>query len=89
MGRRGVHHMQQEGGAACLLEGGAEGGHQFVREFADEPHGVGQQHPAAVRQGQPPEGGVQGRKELIGLEYPRLGQAVEQGGLARVRVADQ
>ena len=37
----GVDDVQQEIGVGRLLEGGAEGGEQVLRQIADEPDGVG------------------------------------------------
>ena len=53
---RGVAHVQDHVGLGHLLQRGAEGGHQFVRQLADEADGVGQDHPPPGRQPQPAHG---------------------------------
>jgi hypothetical protein len=60
-----------------------------VGQPTDEADRIGDQHPAAVGQGEPTQGRIQGREELIGLENARLGQAIEERRLAGVGVADE
>jgi hypothetical protein len=73
---------------AGLLERGAEGIHQLVRELADEAHGVGQQVVSAVGSKQA-RGGVEGVEQTISNSHRRAGQGVQQRRLAGVRIAGQ
>ena len=52
-------------GRQHLLQGGAEGGHQFGRQVGDKPHCVGQDDAGALRQLYPPHGGVQGGEQQV------------------------
>jgi hypothetical protein len=73
-----------------LMQGGFKRLNQFVRQVADETHGVGQGSRALfVAEPQRTRGGVQRGKKLIGREGTGLDEAVEQGRLARIGVADQ
>ncbi|MNY39740.1 hypothetical protein D3C86_1744420 [compost metagenome] len=72
-----------------LFEGGAEGGHQHVGQVLDEADRVRDQGHLAIGQHQAPRGGVQGGEEPVLGEHRGPGQGVEEGGLARVGVADQ
>ena len=54
----------------------------------DEADGVGEQHGLAAGQLEPPGGGVEGGEEPVLDEHAGVGEPVEQGGLAGVRVAD-
>ena len=70
-----------------LLQGGLEGLHQMVGQFSDEAHRVGDQHRAGVGDLQGAGGGIQRIKQTVAGGDPRVGEGVEQGGLARVGVA--
>ena len=58
-------------------------------EIGYEPDGVHQHQGASARQRHPPQGRVEGREELVGRMHSGSRQAVEEGGLAGVRVADE
>ena len=58
----------------------------MVGQAAQQAHRVNEHHPAAVRQLQPPRGGVQGGEELILRQHPRLGEGVKEGGFPHVGV---
>ena len=84
-----VAYVQDDVGLAHLFQGRAEGFHQFVRQVGDEAHRVRQDGRPAVGEVQHPQGGVEsGEEHVLGHDLG-LGQAVEQGRLAGVRVADQ
>ena len=80
--------MDQE---VCLrydVEGGLERLDQLVRQLLDESHRVGQEHGLAAGEVQTARGGVERREQPVLDEDPGVGQSVQQGGLAGVRVAD-
>ena len=76
-------------GRPHLLERRAEGRDQHGRQVGDEADGVGQDRRAAVRQLDQPHGRIEGGEQHVGRHHLRPGQAVEQGRLAGVGVADQ
>ena len=61
----------------------------MVRQFADEPDRVGEEHLREARHLQATGGGVEGGEELVLGQHRRAGQAVEEGRLASVGVADE
>ena len=65
IGMGNVTHMHHHVGLQHFLQGGAEGGHQFVRKVGDEPHRIGQDDLAPRRQNQGAHGGVQGGEQLV------------------------
>ena len=79
--------MEQQIGKGQLLQGGFKGLHQVVRQLADKSHRVRQQHGAGVGYLQGAGGGVQGVEQAVIGGDVRPGEAVEQGGLARVGIA--
>src|SRR5262245_43599842 len=81
--------MDEEVGVDDLLEGRTERLDQLVRESLHEADGVGGEHGFATGQAELAGGGVEGGEEAVLDQHVGVGQAVEQGGLARVRVADQ
>ncbi len=86
----GVDHVQQQVGVGRLLQGGAEGLHQLVRQVADEAHGVRQRHRGLhLLQVHRAGGGVERGEQLVGDVGVGLDQRVEQRGLAGVGVAHQ
>ena len=60
-----------------------------MRQLPYETDGIREQHFFAARQREFSRGRIQGRKELIFREYARIREAVQQGRLARIRIADQ
>ncbi len=89
LGRRRVDDMDEQVGVFDHLEGGAEGLDQLVRELADEPDGVGQQHRLTAGQRQPPRPRVEGGEQAVLDEHARVGEPVEQRRLAGVGVAHE
>ena len=89
-GAGGVDHMQQQIGLSSLVQRGFEGLDQFVRQVADEPHGVAERN-RALRFAQPqgPRGGVQRRKQLVGRVGARFDHAIKKRRFASVGVAHQ
>ncbi len=81
--------MHQEVGLLHDLEGGAERLHQLVRQLADEPDGVREQDRLAAGQGQTARAGVERREQAVLDQHARVGESVEQRGLAGVGVAHQ
>ena len=57
--------MQQEVRAGRLLQGAAEGGHELVRQLADKPDRVGEEHDLPPGKPPPPYGGIEGGEEAI------------------------
>ena len=84
-----VADMQDDVGLLHLLQGGAEGLDQLVRQVGDEAHGVGHDGGPPVRQLQHPKRRVEGGEQHVLGHHLGLGQAVEEGRLAGVGVADQ
>ena len=85
----GVNDVDQQVGVAQLLQGGPEGVHQMVGQLRDEANRVGQEHRQPIRDLELAGGGVQGvEKPVVGRDVGP-GQAVQQGGFARVRIAHQ
>src|SRR5690554_7727375 len=89
LGIGGVDHMPQLIGLTGFLQRGTEGLYQLLRQMADETYGGGQHDRAYIDQLDAAQGRIQGREQLIGGVYRRLGQPVEQGGFAGVGIADQ
>ena len=87
MGR--IDHVQQEVSVHGLLERGVEGGHEMVRKSLEEPDRVREQHGAAVAKSPLSRARVERREEHVGSELVRTCEAVEQRGLAGVRVAHE
>jgi hypothetical protein len=59
-------------------------------QVTDKSHGVRQGHGALrFAQIQLARGGVQGRKQLVSGISPGFHQSIEQGGFARVGIANQ
>ena len=82
-----VHHVQQQVGVGDLLERGAEGLDQLMRQVPDEADGVGQGEDPAVGGAGSAGGRVEGGEQRVLDQHPGVGQPVEQRGLARVGVA--
>ena len=57
-----VDHMQQHVGLAHFLERRAETRHKMVRQFPDEPHGIGEQHLLLLAKHDVAREGVERRK---------------------------
>ena len=80
--------MDDQIGLDHFLERGAERGDEMGRQVRDEADRVGQDDDRAVRQPDPPQGRVEGREQHVLGKHGRAGQAVEQGRLAGIGVAD-
>ena len=82
--------MQQQIGIGGFAQRGLECIDEFVRQVADEAHGVGQRHRALCAfKVELTRGGVQRGEKLVGRVGLRIHQGVEQRRLARIGVADQ
>ena len=79
--------MKQQVGIGHHAESGRKRLNQIVRQLADEPHRVGHQHRLAAGQSETAGGGVQCGEETIAHQGVGPAKLVEQGGLARIRVA--
>ena len=84
----GVHDVEQQVGVGELLERRAERVHEVRRQVADEAHRVGDDHLAVAREAQPAARRIERREELVLGEHVRVGERVEERGLAGVGVAD-
>ena len=78
--------MQNHVGVGNLLQGGAERLHQLGRQRAHETYRVGEGVADAVGGLRLTDGRVQGCEQGVLHEHARVGQTVQQGGLAGVRV---
>ena len=85
----GIDDMQQQRGFARFGQRGLEGGHQFVRQIADETHGVGDHHLRSAGKCQPAHRGIERREQLVGHVGLFTREAAKQRRLAGVGVADQ
>ena len=83
-----IHDMDQQVGVDHHVERRTEGLDQLVGQLADEADGVGQEDGLAAGELQAPRGGVERGEEAILDQDPGVGHAVQKGGLAGVRVAD-
>ncbi len=85
---RGIEHVQQEVGLLHLFERRLERGHQVGGQFLNETNGVGEEHLAPV--GQPHQAGrrIEGDEQRVLDLHLRVGQGMEQGRFAAVRIAD-
>ena len=88
LGMADIHDVEQQVRLHDFFEGGFEGFDQAVGQFADETHGVGQQHVLVGRQAQAPGGRIERGEQFILGQDLGAGEAVEQGGFAGVGVAD-
>ncbi len=81
--------MQDEVRLAGLLQRRAKCGDQLVRQIPYEADSIGQHDLRAVRQLEAANSRVQGRKKLVLDVHAGIGQRIEQGRLAGIRVADK
>ena len=84
-----VHQVDDQVGPADLLQRRLERLDQVVGQLGDEPDGVGEGGGPPTGQVEAPGRGVEGREQLVLDQDPGAGEAVEQGRLAGVGVADQ
>ena len=84
-----VAHVQDQVGREHLFQRGAEGRDQRGRQVGDEAHRVGEDDMGARRQGQLAHGRIKGGEDLVARVDSGPGEAVEQGRLAGIGVADQ
>src|SRR6478672_2451679 len=82
-----VDDVEQQVAVGDLLKRRAERLDQAVGQVADEAHGVGHRVDAAVSGRRTPRGGVERREERVLDQHARVGEPVEQRGLAGVGVA--
>ena len=54
-----IDHVQQQVGFPRLFQGRLKRCHQIMGQIPDKPHRIGQQHGAALRRSQAPQGGIQ------------------------------
>ena len=83
-----IDDVYQEIGHDDFLERRFERVHEVVREPANEAHRIGDEQLLVAPEYKLTRRRIEGRKQLVGGEDLRAGQRVEQGGLARVGVAD-
>ena len=88
VGGAGVDDVHQVVGPCRDLERALEALDQTVRQAADEPDGVGEQHRLTAGQREPTRRRVERGEQPVLDEHARAGQLVEQRRLAGVRVAD-
>ena len=86
-GRR-VDDVDEQVGFGRHFERRLERLDELVRQLADEPDGVGQQHRLASRAAQAPGSGVERREQPVLDEHAGVGEVVQQRRLAGVRVPD-
>ena len=80
-----VHEVEHEIGVGHLGERAAERRHEVVRQFADEPHRVGQQHhPAPRAEMRLAQTRIEGREETVLGEDAGAGEAVEELSLIHI-----
>ena len=84
----GVDDVHEHIGERRLLQCGAEGFDELMRQIAHEPDGVGERELTAVLGRRLPHRGIQGGEELVADHDIGVGEPVEQGGLPGVGVAD-
>ena len=84
-----VGHVQQQMGLAGFLQRRLETLDQMVRQVADEPHRVAQQHRPPAGQLPAARAGVERGEQGILHEHVGARQGVHQRALAGVRIADQ
>ncbi len=84
-----VDEVHEQVGVDDLFQRRTESLDQLVRQPAHESDGVGEHDGLTAGEVQPPHGGVEGGEELVLDEDARVREPVEQGRLARVRVADE
>ena len=89
VGRRSVHHVQQQRGLNHLFQRGAECLHQRSRQIADETDRIAEQHLAARGQRDVPHSRIERGKHSCISNHRSARQAIEQRGFSRVRVAHQ
>ena len=85
----GIHHVQQQMRFARLLQCRLKRGHEFVRQLADEAHGVRQHHRRAARKTQAAHGWIEGGEQLVRDIDLAAGKRIEQRRFTGVGVADQ
>ena len=85
----GIDEVQNQVGFARLLQRRTERRDQLVRQVPDEAHRVGQHDGASVGQFEAADRRVQRREKLVLDVDARIGERIEQGRLAGIRVAHQ
>jgi hypothetical protein len=89
VGRRAVHHVDQEIGQPHRVEGGPESLDQLVGQLAHEAHRVGHQHRLTAGQGELARARVERHEQPVPRQRVGIGQPVEQRRLPGVGVAHQ
>ncbi len=84
-----IDDMQQQIGVARFFERRPERLDQLVRQMTNEAHRISNHYRPQVIQIQTTQGGIKRSEKLVRSENRRLGQRVEQRGLASVGVAHQ
>ena len=84
-----IGDMQQQRRPLHLFQRRPKRRYQGVRQVADKPHCIRQQHFALRGQSHRPDRRVKGGKQLGGFQHSRLGQSVKQGGLAGIGISHQ
>ena len=86
---RGVDHMDEQIRLDDFFKRGLERLDEVMRKFADEPHRVGEQRELVVRQFELARGRVERGEKFVVRQNARLGEGVDEGGFAGVRVTNQ
>ena len=89
LGIRQVDDVQQHVGVGQLLERGLEGLDEMRGQLADEADRVGEQDLRRLVDLETARRGVERVEQAVVRRDVRAGKAVEQGGLARVGIADE
>ncbi len=89
-GRRGnIDYMQDQGGLGDFFEGRAEGLHQGGGQVADEADSIAHQDAPFRGKHERPHGGIECGEHARVHQHSRLGEAVEERGLASIGVTGQ
>ena len=72
-----------------FLQGRSKRRNELVRQVTHEADGVGKERETCIGQFQPAHGRIKRCEQLVGRVRAGPRQPVEQGGLARVRIADE
>ena len=86
---RDITDMQNGVRFKDFLKSGPEGLDKHGWQVGNKADGIGKNDAAAMRQGDTPQGRIEGREKHVFGNHPRLRQPIEQTGFSRIRVADK